>query len=211
MIIPTILALTFDEFAAQAQRLQETFKLIQIDVMDGQFVDNKSFDEIENINNLNLNVNWELHLMVEHPLVELEKWSGIKNVQRIIFHVESKDDPNIVIAKIRGICAQVGIAVNPETSLSTVVPFYDKIDEVLFMTVHPGRQGGEFLPEIKEKIISCRQTSERLTIAVDGAVKPGNIAEIKSWGVDAFCVGSAITGAADTKIAYQNLLNKLNS
>lgn len=72
-IVPAILVPTFDEFEKQARRLEGVFDLVQIDIMDGVFVKNRSFKEIERINGLGLNLNFELHIMAEHPLEELEK------------------------------------------------------------------------------------------------------------------------------------------
>jgi len=226
-IIPSILVPTFDEFARQARRLEGVTDIVQIDVMDGQFVANKSFDEIEKINDLNLKLNWELHLMVAHPLEELEKWTEIKNIQRVIFHIESLDDPKEVVAHIRGKCWGAGIALNPETPLSAIEPYVDLVDVVLFMTVHPGQQGAKFLPEVGEKMKKFITTPHPLLrkegtdtdsplrrgrergglplIAVDGGVNENNIALIKSWGVDIFGVGSAISQARDVKEAYKKL------
>lgn len=209
-IVPAILTTTFDEFKRQALRLEGIFDLAQIDVMDGQFVLNTSFPDVDKINDLNLKLNWELHLMVTHPLQELEKWAEVKNIQRVIFHIESSDNPTQVIAAIRGKCYQVGLAINPETPLSAIEPYVNQVDEVLFMTVHPGQQGAKFLPEVGTKI----QQFNNLTInnhpliAVDGGINAGNIALVKSWGVDVFGVGSAISKSLDIQQTYQSL-NKL--
>jgi len=234
-IIPSILVPTFDEFARQVRRLEGIFDWVQIDVMDGQFVNNKSFDEIEKINDLGLKLNFELHLMVEHPIDELEKWYEVKNIKRVIFHVESKDNPKEVVARIRGKCYEAGIALNPETNLEKIEPYLDLVDMILFMTVHPGQQGAKFLPEVGEKIkqfINCysretclpvRQNGDlsksvtdsrvrgndklRPLIAVDGGVNADNISSIKSWGVNFSGVGSAIAMAADVKETYKKLNN----
>ena len=89
MIIPAILVKTFADFEQQAKKLSFA-PLIQIDVMDGEFVPNKSFDEIEKIKELNLNNEWELHLMVNHPLKEIEKWKTVKNIKRVFFILNVK-------------------------------------------------------------------------------------------------------------------------
>ena len=226
IIIPSILVPTFAEFARQARRLEGLFDLIQIDVMDGKFVPNTSFPDVEKINDLKLNLNYELHLMVDHPLAELEKWAEVKNIARVIFHIEAKDDPTQVIAKIRGFCGSAGIAIKPETPLSAIEPYLDQIDVVLFMTVYPGQQGAKFLPEVGEKIMRFVRCHPRESgdlpqkdadsrfrgndnsghwIAVDGGINESNIAMVKSWGVDIFGAGSAISMAPDVKIAYHKL------
>ncbi|KKP59585.1 MAG: Ribulose-phosphate 3-epimerase [Candidatus Magasanikbacteria bacterium GW2011_GWC2_34_16] len=208
-IIPTILATTYTQFEEQFKKVSPFFDLIQIDVMDGKFVSNQSFAEIDNINNVNLNAKFELHLMVEHPIEEIKKWKNIKNIVRIIFHIESKDNPEEVIKTITDLGVEVGIAINPETNTSAIEPYINQINEVLFLTVHPGKQGAEFLPEVGKKIRNFNKTN--LKIAVDGGINEINIEQVCDWGVDTFCIGSAIIMAEDTEKAKQNLLNQLSS
>lgn len=213
MIIPAILEKTFSDFETQSKKL--TFApLIQIDVMDGNFVANTSFTEIEKINDLNLSTEWELHLMVQYPLQEFTKWASVKNVKRVIFHIECEDNPLSTIRAARENGWEVGIAINPDTSERELLPYINSIDEVLFMTVYPGSQGAPFVPEVNEKIINFIKILEsketELTIAVDGAVNKTNILEIKNWGVNNFCVGGAITHATDPKAAYEELTNLTN-
>lgn len=209
MLVPTILTPTFEEFASQIKNLAPYFKLVQIDVMDGLFVDNKSFDEIEQINELSNLPDLELHLMVEHPLEEIEKWKEVKNITRIIFHVESKDDPLAVCGAITGICSQAGMAINPETALSAVEPYLERIAEVLFLAVKPGHQGNPFLPEVGKKVKELAARKNRPIIGVDGGINESNISEVKSWGTEIFCVGGALTRAKNVESAYKMLSSKL--
>jgi ribulose-phosphate 3-epimerase len=208
-IVPSILVPTFAEFSEQAKRLSPVFPLLQIDVMDGEFVDNKSFDEVGDVKNIENLPDLELHLMVRHPLEEMEKWSNVKNIKKIIFHIESSDDPLAVINAIHGRCAQTGIALNPETPLGNVLPYADRVNEILFMTVHPGHQGAAFVPEVKNKILEFAKLENRPLCAVDGGINENNIAEVKSWGVDVFCVGSALTKTDNPQKTLDNLLNKI--
>ncbi|TAN33776.1 ribulose-phosphate 3-epimerase [Patescibacteria group bacterium] len=219
MIIPTILVSSFDEFATQAKKLKGVCDYAQIDVMDGVFVPNKSFGDIEKINGLKSGLKWELHLMAADPLAEMEKWKEVKNVFRVIFHIETADDPEKIIAAIHGNCWQAGIALNPETPLSAIEPYLNLVDLVLFLTVRPGKQGAKFLPEVKEKVKTLvslplleggQGRGYRPLIAVDGGIKSSNIAEIKSWGVDIFCVGSALVMAKDIKKTYKELTAMTN-
>lgn len=207
-IIPTILVPTFDEFAGQIEKLKD-FPLVQIDVMDGEFVDNKSFEEIEKINELKNLPDFELHLMVRHPLAEMEKWAKIKNIRRVIFHIESDDNPTAVLDKIGGLCQQAGIALNPETPLSAVEPYLNRINEILFLTVHPGHRGAAFIPAMENKIKEFVKIKNHPLCAVDGGINKNNIAELKNCGVEIFYVGSAITRANNVSEAYKELINKL--
>jgi len=209
LIIPAVLEYSFDGFAEKIQKLNKLFQIVQIDVMDGDFVPNKSFEEIDKINDIENLPDFELHLMVRHPLEELKKWEQVKNIKRVIFHIESADDPLAVAGAISGRCAQAGIAINPETPLDKIMPYLDRINEVLFLAVHPGEQGAKFLPEVGEKIKTLAKTPHRPVIGVDGGITETNIAKIKSWGVEVFCVGSALSKSDDLEKTYNNLLKQL--
>ncbi len=204
-LIPTILTSTFDEFKRQVGLLDGLVPYIQIDVMDGQFVPNQSFPDVEKVNDLATDMPWELHLMVNHPLQEMHKWSQIKRVQRVIFPIESLDNPAACIAFARGKCWQVGIVLNPETPLEAVEKYLDQIDVLMFMTVQPGKQGNPFLLEVGEKIKAFTSRPERPLCAVDGAVSEQTIPLLKSWGVEIFNVGSALMKASDLRAAYVKL------
>ncbi|MDD2758108.1 MAG: ribulose-phosphate 3-epimerase [Patescibacteria group bacterium] len=209
MIVPAVLEKTFAEFTEQIERLKNFAPLIQIDVMDGFFVPDKSFEEVEKINELNTNVKLEVHLMVLRPLAELQRWKKVKNITRVIFHVESADDAQAVIDEIKNCGWTVGLAINPETSLASVEPYLKNVEEILFLTVHPGQQGAPFLPAVGEKIRRLSARPDHPTIGVDGGINEENISEIKSWGAEIFCVGSAITRAKNADMAYNNLLKQI--
>jgi ribulose-phosphate 3-epimerase len=208
-IAPAILVKNFDDFAVQVKRLENIFDYAQIDVMDGEFVANTSFPDIEKINKLETNLKFELHLMVRHPLSEIAKWKEIKNIFRIIFHIESGDDPVETISAIRGQCGQVGIALNPETPLSAIEPYYKLVNLVMFMTVHPGRQGAPFVPSVRDKIIEFCGWPDRPLCAVDGGIKPDNIWQVSGWGVDIFNIGASLVMSPDIKKTYEELKQKI--
>ncbi len=209
-IIPALLHSNFEDFKKNLHIVGSFAEYAQVDVMDGVFVPTKSFTEIDQINNLKSDLKLELHLMVKHPLQELEKWSEVKNIFRVIFHIESADNPQEVINYIRGKCWQVGVAINPDTALATIEPYLKLTDLILFMTVYPGRQGAPFVPKVLEKIKELTQKSEHHLIAVDGGINKNNITQIKNVGVEIANIGSALTMAPDSQKAYNELIKKAN-
>jgi ribulose-phosphate 3-epimerase len=211
LIVPAILTSNFDEFKEQIARVSPFFSLVQIDVMDGEFVANKSFEEVDQINEIPNLPDLELHLMVKHPLEEMKKWDKVKNIRKIIFQIESADDPLQVLGAVSGRCAQAGIAINPETPLTAIEPCLERANEILFLTVHPGKQGAEFLPEVGKKIRDLSARPNRPLIGVDGGITAKNIAEVASWGVDIFRIGSAITMSKNIETAASELNAALNS
>lgn len=217
-IIPTLLVPTYQELEKQLKKVEPFFDYAHLDIMDGIFVDNKSFNYNQNKNlkkyfneEFKTKSKFELHLMVKNPLEEIAKWKEVKNIFRVIFHIEADDNPMETIAKIRKNNWQTGIALNPETPLSKITPYLNLVDVVLFMTVHPGQQGALFLPEVGEKIKQTSQLNIKPVIAIDGGINAKNIALVKSWGVEIFNVGSALMKAENIQEEYNKLKQQINN
>lgn len=205
LITPAILTDSFDELSRQITRLEGIFSYAQIDVMDGKLVPATSFAEVERVAEIKTGLRYEVHLMVEHPYEELLRWGELRNVSRIIFHAEAKSDPQMIIEECRARGLEVGVALNPETPAATIDAYVDNLDLVQFMTVHPGRQGAPFLPEMKEKITAFCQRPHRPRVSVDGGISGTTIQEVASWGVEIVNVGSYFAKAPDVAEALIEL------
>jgi ribulose-phosphate 3-epimerase len=212
IIAPAILATTFEDFKNSIQKIEHLFPYAHIDVMDGKFVPSISFQDIERINDLETEMEFELHLMVREPLREMEKWTLIKNVIRVIFHIETISDPTDCIAFVKQHWPQVGLALNPETPLSAIEPYINQVNAIQFMTIHPGQYGAEFLPEVKDKILkyTAIPDNKRPCCSVDGSVNKETIRLLKDWGAEVYNVGSALF-KSDKPIeeAYKELESRL--
>ena len=207
-IIPSVLTASFSDFEWQVRRMEKLFPFIQIDVMDGKFVPTTSFSEVEKVDHIETSLKFELHLMVEDPVAELRKWQSIDKVFRVLFPAEAKD-PRRTISFIRKEGWEVGMVLNPETSLTAIEEFLPRLDMVQFMTVHPGRQGSPFLPEVLDKIHTFTAFKKRPLCAVDGAVNKDTIRNLFDAGVDIVYPGSALCNAADVNQALEELQSEL--
>lgn len=211
IITPAILASTFEEFKNSISKIEHLFPYAHIDVMDGEFVPNKTFPDIERINDLDTEMEFELHLMVKEPIQEMEKWLLIKNIFRIIIHIEAVSNPTDCIAFAKQHWPQVGLALNPETPLSAVEPYIKQVNAIQFMTVNPGQYGAGFVSEVKDKIIKFTSIAdtERPCCSVDGSVNKDTIRLLKEWGVEVYNVGSALFKSDKSVEEACEELNKL--
>lgn len=213
IITPAILTNNFEAFAKQIKRAEKVFSYVQVDVMDGKFVPNTSFQNLDRIGELNTPLKFELHLMVNDPVAEMRRWQTIENVFRVLIQLESPTDVlrSISFAKKEG--WEIGLVINPETPLSAAEPYLKQIDVLQFMTVHPGTQGAPVVPDVLNKIREFTHLpspargggGRRPLCAVDGAINKDNIRELADLGVDIFNVGSYFTKAPSLKIAYDEL------
>ncbi|HEY50258.1 MAG TPA: ribulose-phosphate 3-epimerase [Dehalococcoidia bacterium] len=202
-IVPAILT---DDPAALEKMVRQAKSFtdyVQIDIMDGRFVPSQSIIR-EQVAGLSIKLRWEAHLMVTHPEEHLEVFQQA-GASKIIFHHEATASPTEVISRIKNLGLEAGLAINPETPVSAIVPCINDVDSILLLTVNPGFYGSQFIPEVMDKVTELRNIQPGIEIGVDGGIKESNIKEIASVGVDYICVGSAIFLQADPAESYRRL------
>ena len=169
---------------------------IHLDVMDGHFVDNLTMGpvvvgSIRGVTGLPFHT----HLMISNPLAYAARFAEAGS-DLIAFHVEADDDPGAVIEAITASGRRPGIALNPETSAEAILPFLERVDMVLVMTVHPGWGGQEFIESVLPKIEAIRAELDRrgldVSIGVDGGVNLKTIGRARAAGGDVLVTGSAL-------------------
>lgn len=209
LIIPAILTPASEVVKEKLTLFADLVPYVQIDVMDGEFVPKKSFTDIEALETFPSKLQYELHLMVNNPLDEMEKWTNVKNVFRVVFHIESPGMSAEAIRFARTKCWQVGLALNPETPIEKLEPYLNDVTLVQFMTVHPGAQGAEFLPEVLKKIKAFAKKKAGQLIAVDGGINAKTIKKCSGVPIDIFNVGSALSLTSKVTEAYAELQKAL--
>jgi ribulose-phosphate 3-epimerase len=169
---------------------------IHLDVMDGHFVDNLTMGPVvvEAIRP-RTDIPFHTHLMIQNPLRNADRFAEAGS-DLIVFHIEADDDPRAVIDAIEAAGRRPGIALNPETPPEAVLPWLDRVDLLLVMTVHPGWGGQPFLPEVLPKMRAlARAIGDRgldLPIGVDGGVKLDTIGAAHDGGGSVLVVGSGL-------------------
>ncbi len=190
-VIPTIIAKDFQELEEKIKKVEAYVKWVQLDVMDGQFVENSTWNKPADLKNLETNLNLEAHLMIQNPEENIDDWiaSGVK---RIIIHFESTNQAKEVIERIKKAGLAVGLAINPETLIEVVDDFIDQLDLILVMTVQPGRGGQKFLEETLVKIKDLRTKYKNVNIEVDGGINPETAPQVIQAGANLLASGSAV-------------------
>ncbi len=169
---------------------------IHIDIMDGKFVDNKTWtiSEITKITK-NSTLPLDVHLMVNNPSKYIEDYAML-NTNDIIFHYEAVKDVNGMIDEIKNYGLKVGIAINPDTNVEEIYQYLDKVDLVLVMSVYPGKSGQSFIEESLDKIRKLKQEIQeknlKTLISVDGGINDETGKLCKEAGVDILVSASYI-------------------
>ncbi|MFO7677863.1 MAG: ribulose-phosphate 3-epimerase [Thermoplasmatota archaeon] len=204
-IIPAVIATSQQELHDKINKVKHFVDIIQIDVMDGKFVENNSNDF-----DFSLPASdccFEAHLMINDPLSWIEKHGD--KVDTILVHVESVSNFSKIIKSIKNKNKRVGFVFNPETSLDVVKDYITDIDEILIMTVNPGFYGSPFLPKALEKVKQLREQYPLLDIEVDGGITDQTIQQAYNAGANMFVSGSFIVKSDNVKQAIERLQAKL--
>jgi len=165
-IIPTILVKSFDEVKERIKAVEKYVNWVQLDIMDGIFVDNKTWPytegKISDLEELKTKVHpvksskggiakqsfnrvkLEAHLMIEKPEEVIDDWLGV--VERIIVHHESKiSSIKELIKKVHNQGKGIGLAINPETPIETVKPFLNDLPCTIKNSIQAKSQRDEIM------------------------------------------------------------------
>lgn len=200
IIVPAILEETrsgLEDKIFQVTRIPGVER-IQVDFGDGEFVSHKTL-AVADMESLNPAFHWEAHLMVREPSNFLDY--QIAGFHTIILHYEAFHKEELIdeaAAAIKQLGMKVAVAVNPETPISVLRYFGDTIEHFTLLSVHPGLQGQEFLPQTTQRINELKTILPNAIIEVDGGIKPELVVEIAEAGATFLAVGSALfdSGAA---------------
>ncbi len=214
-IVPAIIPKNFKELKEKIGAVSAFCSWVQIDIMDGVFVPQKTWNNPKEIKNSkfqipNSKLNLEAHLMVSEIDKKINKWLS-SPLKRIIFHYEASRNPNLILQKIKDAGYETGIALNPRTPAKVLNNINkDLLDMVLIMTVEPGFAGQKFKSGPLSKINFIRARFPEIKIGVDGGVNLETAPLVKKAGPDFAAAGSYLWKADDVKKAYFDLKKALN-
>ena len=180
---------------------------IHVDVMDGKYVQNKtmSFNELKKIGYYTKK-RLDVHLMVMKPLNYIDDYASL-NVASMSVHLDIRNNVAEVLERIEEYGIKAGIALNPGDDIDKIIPYLDKIDQILVMSVNPGLPGQTFIEDVLPKIDALRdlinKQNLKITLSVDGGVNLENCAKLSN--VDIIVSGSCITKSDN----YQDTITKL--
>ena len=150
-IAPSILSADFAALGAEIDRVRDETDLLHVDVMDGHFVPNLTIGPpVVAAIRKHTDAYLDCHLMMTNPGDYLEAFATA-GANHCSVHVEV-DDTAALIAAMRHLGLDVGLAINPETPFEACEPWLAQIDLLLVMSVHPGFGGQHFMPEAVPKI-----------------------------------------------------------
>ena len=211
IVSASVLGCDLSQLGAEAVRAEKAgAKWLHFDVMDGLFVNNISLG-IPLLSSVSSKTGMfvDTHLMICDPERYIEPFvaAGSNN---ITFHIEAAKDPESVIEMIHSYDSSAGISLKPETPVSEIVPFIDKAEVILVMTVEPGFGGQGFIDSTLEKIAQCRKlidsSGKDIRLEVDGGINADTAALCRKAGADTFVSGTYLFHAEDMSAAVRSII-----
>ena len=180
------------------------------DVMDGQFVPNITFGQhvIKRLRPAS-NIFFDVHLMIREPERYLEDFCDA-GANMLVVHAEATLHLQRVLARIRQLGMQAGVALNPSTPLSVLEYVLDDVDMVLLMSVNPGFGGQSFLPSTYRKLRALRTLLQQHGVTphvqVDGGVDVQKTPELIAAGANVLVSGYGFYSAADRTARFREFV-----
>lgn len=167
-----------------------------LDIMDNKFVPNSGLT-IESVNKISKLTQKELwvHLMVEDPIYYISNLT-LKDNDIVSIHLEIKKDIEEILNFLKDKKLQPSIAIKPNTPISALDKYLDRVDQVLIMSVEPGFSGQNFIENSIKKIEEIKKlkikNNLKFTIGVDGGIKYNNLKAVIDAGSEDIVIGSYI-------------------
>ena len=203
-IAPSILAADFANLERDIHDLEVNgADFVHVDIMDGIFVPNISIGipvvaAIRPVTKLPLDV----HLMIDRPIRYVEQFVKA-GADYVTIHIEADQPQNTLEAldKIHALGCKAGIVLKPKTPAEAAIPYLEKCDMILVMTVEPGFGGQSFMADMMPKVAQLKEWLDDINpdclLEVDGGVDANTHAVCKEAGANVLVAGSAYFKAKD--------------
>ena len=209
-ISPSILSADFANLERDIRKIS-TADYVHVDVMDGVFVPNISIGlpvvkAIRPVTQQPLDV----HLMIVQPGRYAARFCDA-GADIVTMHVEADTEENLLSAidAIHAKGKRAGVVLKPATPASAVLPYLERVELILVMTVEPGFGGQSFMSDQLDKIRAIRALIEERNPAceleVDGGIGPDTCRACVDAGANVLVAGSAVYGAEDIAARIQLL------
>lgn len=215
-VIPSLPALTFEEFRTKVGMVKGLVSAFQIDICDGMFTPQRSwpmnpgdkphFESIvrgkEKLPFVG-EIDFEVHFMAHTPEKLIPDWLKA-GATRFLIHIEAKHD----FAACRRVAgeAELGVSLNIGTDVARIADYAPYISVVQLMGIAKiGAQGQPFDPRVLDMIAEVKARYPNVIIEVDGSVNMETAPSLVKAGATRLAPGSYVFRSENPKAAIDAL------
>lgn len=217
-IIPAIMPKSFDDIREHAEKVFEYVDFVQLDLMDGEFVEAKSwpfFDkDKQSVRELmdgeirlpfSDKIKYEFDLMVRTPETDLKKYKKL-GASRLIVHANSVENKELFLEEVERLGIEWGIAFLTTDNLEDSKDLIMRANLIQLMGIENiGYQSQPFDPRVLDQVWHVREIKPNAIISIDGGVNLETARELASAGANRLVSGSGIFGANAPEVAIEDL------
>ena len=183
-----------------------TIDMLHVDIMDGLFVENKTWSIEEIVYLLKDTIKpKDVHLMVNDVKKYIDDFKSLKP-EYITFHYEATSNVLEMIKYIKSLGIKVGLSIKPNTSVDSIKEYLEDIDLVLVMSVEPGRGGQKFMEDCSDKLKVIKEHANKdLFLQVDGGINDVTAKICTQKGANSLVAGNYIYNSDNIKKAIESL------
>jgi len=201
-LMASMMCASYGNLEQEVKNLEEGgIDSFHIDIMDGRYVPNfaMSLNDMRYIAGASSRP-LDVHLMIEHPNNNIQLFlDNLRKGDTVYIHPEAEYHPSTTLQKIINAGMIPGIAVNPGTSVETIMEMLRIVKKVLVMSVNPGNAGQMYLPYVGKKLTKLLAMKEDMDFEIywDGACSADKILEFAPKGVRGFVLGTTLLFGKD--------------
>jgi len=150
-------------------------------------------------------LNFEFDLMIKNPEKTIDDWINV-GASALIIHIESTNEIENLIEKIKDRNILIGVSLNPNTENEKVYQLVDKINFVQFMGNDKiGYHEVELDEKVYKKINDFRNKYPKVPISIDIGVNKETIPHLVKSGANRLISGSSVFNSDDIKKTIEKL------
>lgn len=202
-LIPGILEKDWPSIETKLKQIKTFTNTAHIDIIDGKFVNNKTFLDPKPFEKYSSDLFLELHMMVIDPIELIEKWAAA-GFKRFLGHVEHMSSQKEFVQETKKY-GEVGLAIDGPTHIAQIKIPFEELDAILVYTSNRvGFSGPPLMDDRLDKIRHLRRLTN-IPIEVDGGINNRTIVRAKEAGASRFVSTGFIWNSENPAEQYKEL------